>query len=134
ILLALERARTVATKRYRAEVRALAVALASSRSLVDVSPELEASIARDERELPEYAAEIGALNEREPYRRKLSFMWRRLGDDGYSSADELREDLATIGRSLEGHRGGRIAAGRLAALERRVELFGFQLAKLDVRL
>ena len=30
--------------------------------------------------------------------------------------------------------GARIAAGRLAALERRVELFGFHLAKLDVRL
>ena len=39
-----------------------------------------------------------------------------------------------IRRSLEAHAGGRVAAGRLAALERRVELFGFHLAKLDVRL
>ena len=43
--------------------------------------ELDASIARDERELPSYAAEIGDANDDEPYRRKLSFMWRRLGDD-----------------------------------------------------
>ena len=39
-----------------------------------------------------------------------------------------------IRRSLEAHGGARVAAGRLAALERRVELFGFHLAKLDVRL
>jgi phosphoenolpyruvate carboxylase len=61
-------------------------------------------------------------------------MWARLGSNGYRTADELLADLGVIRRSLEAHRGGRIAAGRLAALERRVELFGFQLAKLDVRL
>ena len=33
---------------------------------------------------PSYAAEIGARNELEPYRRKLSFMWWRLGNDGYA--------------------------------------------------
>src|SRR5205085_3070804 len=53
---ALERARAVALGRYRDEVRSLAVALAMHRSLVDVSPDLEASIERDEAELPEYAA------------------------------------------------------------------------------
>src|SRR3954468_65584 len=65
---ALDRARALALGRYRAEVRALAVELASARSLVQVSPELEASIARDEGELPYYAEEIGARNELEPYR------------------------------------------------------------------
>ena len=49
-LLALERARESALARYRADVRRLAIAIASSRSLVDVSPELVESIARDERE------------------------------------------------------------------------------------
>jgi phosphoenolpyruvate carboxylase len=39
-----------------------------------------------------------------------------------------------LARSLTSHRGTRIAAGRLAALRRRVEIFGFHLAKLDVRL
>ena len=39
-----------------------------------------------------------------------------------------------IRRSLEANRGHRMAGGALAALERRVELFGFHLAKLDVRL
>src|SRR5262249_41692820 len=63
---------------------------------------------------------------------KLSFVWRRLGEDGYESADALLEDLAVIRRSLEANRGGRVAA-RIAALERMVELFGFDVANLDVR-
>jgi len=131
---ALERARRLAFERYRAEVRALAVELASARSLVSVSAELEASLARDESELPDYAAEIGARNELEPYRRKLSFMWWRLGNDGYGHADELLADLRTIRASLGEHVGRRIADGRVARLERMVELFGFHVAALDLRL
>ena len=134
IALALERGREIALLRYRIEVRELAAMIASSRSLVEISPELEESIARDERELTEYTALIGARNEREPYRRKLSFIWWRLGHDGYDGPAELLADLAIVSRSLEANAGGRIAHGRLAAFERRVELFGFHLAKLDVRL
>jgi phosphoenolpyruvate carboxylase len=131
---ALARARTLALERYRTEVRTLAVEVASARSLVRVSDELEESIARDEGELPSYAAEIGSRNELEPYRRKLSFMWWRLGNDGYADASELLADLSVIRRSLVAHGGRRIADGRIARLERMVEIFGFQLAKLDVRL
>src|SRR5579862_5472036 len=131
---ALARARTTALTRFRDDVRRLAVELASHRSLVEVSEELERSIARDEAELPAYAAEIGAQNEREPYRRKLSFIWWRLANDLYGGATDLVEDLAVIRRSLLAHGGTRIADGRLARLERAVEIFGFHLASLDVRL
>ncbi len=91
-------------------------------------------LSRDEAELPGYAAEIGARNELEPYRRKLSFMWWRLGNDGYRSADELLADLRTVRASLAANRGARIADGRVARLERMVEIFGFHVATLDVRL
>jgi phosphoenolpyruvate carboxylase len=131
---ALSRARALALERYRAEVRTLAVEIASARSLVRVSDELEAAIARDESELPSYAAEIGSRNELEPYRRKLSFMWWRLGHDGYAGPEALLADLAVIRRSLTAHGGRRVAHGRIARLERMVEIFGFHLAKLDVRL
>lgn len=131
---ALTRARTLALERYRAEVRTLAVEVASARSLVRVSDELEGSIARDESELPSYAAEIGSRNDLEPYRRKLSFMWWRLGNGGYEGPDALLADLAVIRRSLTAHGGRRVAQGRIARLERMVEIFGFHLAKLDVRL
>jgi phosphoenolpyruvate carboxylase len=130
---ALERARTLLRERYRAEVRALAAATGVSSRIVPVDGELTDSIARDERDLPEYAAEIGDQNLDEPYRRKLSFMWRRLAADGYESADRFGEDLALLDRSLRANRGARIADGPLASLRRRVELFGLHLAKLDVR-
>ena len=131
---ALARARELALGRYRSEVRALAVEIAASRSLVAVSEELDSSLEREERELPAYAAEVGARNELEPYRRKLSFMWWRLGNDGYRDAGELLEDLRLIRRSLAAHGGARVANGRVARLERMVEIFGFHVAKLDLRL
>ena len=96
--------------------------------------ELEASLVRDERELPDYAAEIGARNDLEPYRRKLSFMWWRLGNDGYRHpARAARRPTRDSARALRAHGGARIADGRVARLERMVEVFGFHVAKLDVR-
>jgi phosphoenolpyruvate carboxylase len=140
IAAALERARKLALQRYRAEVRQLAEFVGVASSLVPVLPELTSSIARDEQELADYAAEIGAQNEGEPYRRKLSFVWQRLGetladgDAGYGSPADLLADLDLIDLSLRANRGGRIADGRLAELRTRVQIFGFHLAKLDVRL
>jgi phosphoenolpyruvate carboxylase len=131
---ALERSRSLVLGRYREEVRALAASLGVASSLTPVSDELLESIARDERELSGYSTEIGAQNEGEPYRRKLSFVWWRLGNDGYRSPAELAADLDVVDRSLRAHRGARIADGRLADLRRRVETFGFHLAKLDLRL
>ena len=131
---ALDEARRVALHRYRDEVRALAVEIASTRSLVRVSGSLEESLRRDEGELPEYAAEIGARNELEPYRRKLSFMWWRLDNDRYESPAELLDDIRTIRASLAANGGRRVADGRVARLESMVEIFGFHIAKLDLRL
>ena len=130
---ALDRARALVLERYRSEVRALAAALGLSSSLTGISDELSESIARDERELADYAAAIATQNEGEPYRRKLSFVWWRLGNDAYASPQALLDDLDVIDRSLRANRGSRIADGRLADLRTRVEVFGFHLAKLDVR-
>jgi phosphoenolpyruvate carboxylase len=131
---ALDHGRALALDRYRTEVRALAVEIASARSLVAISDELEASLAADAEELPFYAEEIGARNELEPYRRKLSFMWWRLGNDGYPDAERLLADVRLIRDSLRAHGGRRVADGRVARLERMIEIFGFHVAKLDVRL
>jgi phosphoenolpyruvate carboxylase len=131
---ALVRGRELALTRYRAEVRALAVEIAAARSLVSVSPALDESLQRDEVELSTYAVEIGARNQLEPYRRKLSFMWWRLGNDGYSSASELIDDLQLIRSSLSANGGARIAKGRVARLAGMVEIFGFHMSRLDIRL
>jgi phosphoenolpyruvate carboxylase len=131
---ALEQARSVALERYRSEVRALAEELASHRSLATVSDELDESLHRDELELADYTAQIGSQNELEPYRRKLSFVWWRLGNDGYGNANALLDDLRVVRDSLRANGGARIADGRIARLVRSVEVFGFHLATLDVRL
>jgi phosphoenolpyruvate carboxylase len=138
---ALARARELALTTHAAEVRELAQALGISSRLVEPSDALLASIARDEQELPAYAAELEDRNLDEPYRRKLSFVWRRLRNGlepgagpGYAAAADFAADLEVIDASLRANRAARVADGRLAALRRRVELFGFHLAKLDVRL
>jgi phosphoenolpyruvate carboxylase len=125
-----DRACELLLRRYRADVRALAAELGVSSRLTSVSDELLESIARDERDLPQYTEEIGDQNLDEPYRRKLSFVWRRLQDGSY---DDLAADLDVVDRSLRANRGARIADGSLAALRRRVELFGFDLADVEVR-
>jgi phosphoenolpyruvate carboxylase len=130
---ALERARTLLRLRYRDEVRQLAASIGVSSLLQPVDPELQESIERDELEMPAYASEIGDQNIDEPYRRKLSFMWRRLDADAYESVADFAADLELLDRSLRAHRGARIADGALASLRRRVEIFGLHLAKLDVR-
>jgi phosphoenolpyruvate carboxylase len=127
------RARELLRLRYRGDVRALAQEIGVSSRLVPVSDELRESIVRDERELSDYAESIGDQNVDEPYRRKLSFVWYRLDADLYETAAELLADLDVLDRSLRANRGARIADGRLAALRRRVELFGFTLAELEVR-
>jgi phosphoenolpyruvate carboxylase len=131
ILAALERARESVLARYRDDVRDLSVALSSSRTLVDVSPELEESITRDARECTGYRNDRVWMMSTESYRQKLSYVWWRLENEGYASPEAFAADLAVIRRSLEANRGGRVADGPVAALERRVELFGFHVADLD---
>lgn len=124
---------------YRERVRALARDLSQSTRLTTVSPELTASIQRDEEELADYAESLNAGTAEEPYRRKLSFIWQRLGatlDNGagaYPSVDQLSADLNLLDVSLQGHHGRAVADGDLAQLRRQVRAFGFVGARLDVR-
>ena len=124
---------------YRDRVRALARDLSQSTRLTSVSPELTASIQRDETELEEYAATLNPGTREEPYRRKLSFIWRRLGAAldqeaaAYRSADQLAADLDLLDASLRDHGDRAIADGDLLRLRRQVQVFGFIGARLDVR-
>ena len=124
---------------YRDRVRALARDLSQSTRLTSVSSQLTDSIQRDETDLDDYAATLNPGTREEPYRRKLSFIWRRLTtalDDergGYRSADELATDLDLLDASLRGHGDRAIADADLLRLRRQVRAFGFIGARLDVR-
>jgi phosphoenolpyruvate carboxylase len=125
--------------RYRERVRELARDLSQSTRLTQVSGELTASIARDERELEAYADTLSPGTQDEPYRRKLSFIWRRLGvtlegePGAYASVDDMAADLDLLDASLRHNGGAAVADGDLLRLRRQVRVFGFIGARLDVR-
>src|SRR5438477_3220995 len=124
---------------YRERIRMLARDLSHSTSLTAISPKLDASLQADESELAEYAESLNPGTRDEPYRRKLSFIWQRLGatlegkPGAFQSADQLLADLDLLDASLRGHHGRAVAAGDLLRLRRQVRAFGFIGARLDVR-
>ena len=134
------------------EVRRLGAYLSQSTRRVGVSQELLDSLARDRAAHPERADALEARTRDEPYRRKLRWIeagleathdalivsrgtgereTRRLF--GYQGPEGLLEDLGVVERSLAANAGGHAGLRHVRALVRRVQVFGFHLAKLDVR-
>lgn len=117
--------------------------LSSSAKIVPVSSELIESIKRDKKLIPE---EMDIKNPLEFYRIKLEYIHKKLvntffanenrdSNRGYyySHKEELLDDLYLIDKSLRENRGEHLAESGLKKLVRQVELFGFHLAKLDIR-
>ena len=119
---AVERGSAVVRELLRRDVRELAASWGMSTTLVDADPEVAAV------DLPDSA------NPTEPYRRRLTSIWERLGADGYASTADLERELDLIESSLRAHGGARVADGGLAALRRRLEVFGLTGPSLDLRL
>jgi phosphoenolpyruvate carboxylase len=119
---AVERGAALVRELLRRDVRRLAASWGMSTTLV------EADAALADVDLP------ADRNPTEPYRRRLTSIWERLGSDAYSSRDELRAELDLVEGSLRAHRGERIADGGLAGLRRRLELFGLTGPSLDLRI
>ena len=124
--------------------------LSQSTRCTRASDELVASTLRDRDSFPELAASVGPRTHLEPYRRKLrwmearlartrdAFVRARIGEHtnfagGYRTARELIDDLAVIERSLVANKGAYAGLRDVRALARQVEVFGFHLACLDVR-
>jgi len=131
--------RETALSQYIPAVRTLSDRLSQSRHYVGISEELERSLATDAERFPEVAAEAAGRSPTEPYRRKCEFIWERLrrtqssGEGGYPNAGEFVADLETIQRSLETNRSHFAARRALAPLIVQARLFGFHLARLDIR-
>jgi phosphoenolpyruvate carboxylase len=128
--------RTTALRLLRARVERLAEQYSQAEERLFVSPALEASLEAEEAEMPEVAARRPG-NEREPFRRKLSFMVARLDGalrglpHGYRDSAALERDLELLRESSSSRR---VADGALARMLCQVRTFGFHLAALDVRL
>ena len=138
---ALDLQRELILNRHISAARFLADHMSQSRELTGVTEELLASVERDENLMPEVAEQQLGDDPNETYRRKLLLVAARLraarDDPGspasYSGVAEFLDDLLLIRRSLYEHGGVRVADGDLRDCIRQAEVFGFHLAKLDVR-
>ncbi|TMC96495.1 MAG: phosphoenolpyruvate carboxylase, partial [Chloroflexi bacterium] len=130
-----QRARVI--EHYRSSIQALAQEYSQSLNLSSITRQLQDSLRRDAAQMPDYDRELRDQTALEPYRRKLSFMWKRLGTEdasiAYRSAEEVLADLLLIQDSLLADGEQQVAQGQLATLIRQVQVFGFHFAALDVR-
>lgn len=139
-------------REYLRRTDALADRLTQSAAYIDLDPKFAARLAADDRI---YAAAVfGEFTERlqrEPYRRKLAYIRFRLqarldwtqmrlagGEapcpaEAYPNAAAFEGDLAALRQALRHDGDARLADGQLLDLERLVGVFGFHLARLDVR-
>ena len=144
--LRLQQARVI--EHYRSSIEALATEYSQSLKHCSITRELEQSIAYDVSCMPDYDRELGPQTAQEPYRRKLSFMWKRLGatlsahegnsqgtvvSRSYSRSSELLADLELVRESLLADGEQDVTQAELATLIRQVQVFGFHFAALDVR-
>ncbi|MGO8998196.1 MAG: phosphoenolpyruvate carboxylase [Polyangiaceae bacterium] len=132
------------------QIDRLGARLSQSWRRTGVSRELLDSLRRDYALHPILAESLEPRPTDEPYRQKLRWAGARLAATreafvraragaptefgvGYASADELHEDLALLERSLLAHGGAHAGLADVRGVLRQVEVFGFHLAQLDVR-
>jgi phosphoenolpyruvate carboxylase len=124
---------------YRREVRRLARLLSQTLGRIEIGPALAEQLEDYDREMTDVAGRIPPRYADMPYRRMLRFIDHRLGetlaDDvlAYATPEELLADLDRIAASLRSHKGERAGLFPLDRLRRRVDIFGFHLAALDLR-
>jgi phosphoenolpyruvate carboxylase len=135
---------------HHGEVDRLGARLSQSWRRSGVSRELLDSLRHDYALHPLLAATLEPRPSDEPYRQKLRWIGARLTATrdafvrarkggptdfgvGYTQPRELLEDLAMIERSLAESNGTHAGRAEVRAVMRQVEVFGFHLAKLDVR-
>src|SRR4051794_27362446 len=130
--------RRTAVRMLRDRVRSLARRYSHADRRVVVTPALEASLERDEHELPSAPVLRRTHRKWEPLRAKLGFVEHRLEntlrpqgrEPGYADPEALRRDLALVRECLGSEH---VAGGAIRRLMWQVDVFGFHLASLDVR-
>src|SRR5215204_2926798 len=133
--------REIIIERHLDSVMWLADHMSQSAGIIPVSEDLRRSVGRDEGLIPGLVGRYREVDPNEVYRRKLLLMSERLrlalGQPGapsaYSGVSEFLADLFMIRDSLLQNGGVRVAEGGLRDLIRQAEVFGFHLAKLDIR-
>jgi phosphoenolpyruvate carboxylase len=131
--------RRVALAFLERRVGRLAERVSVSSLVTGPAPLLEPALQAGAERFPQLADELTRRNPGEPYRRFFALVRERLRAtragrrEGYADAAELLADLRTAERALRAQRADRIAAGDLHDVIREAEVFGFHLARLDIR-
>jgi len=133
----------------------LSARLSSSDRWAGVSEPLTLSMEEDAKHFPSLAQEMKRRSPREPYRHKCGYISEKLRltldynnrfpahwktglekpprGAWYATPADLLKDLTLISESLVQNRGEVLARGFLEDVIRRVEVFGFNMAAMDVR-
>lgn len=139
-------------REYLRRVDSLAERLTQSSEYIRLPPAFAASLTDDDRLYAEAAFGTRPhILAREPYRRKLAYIRHRIAarlgwteakmagagaerpEDAYSDACKLRDDLALLRDALRFDGERHLADGPVLDLVRLAEIFGFHLARLDIR-
>jgi phosphoenolpyruvate carboxylase len=124
---------------YLHEVRKLNRLLSQTEGRVGISDALKDRIQAERTRCPEVADTIPPRHAEMPYRVFLYFVEARLratladGDLAYPNAEAFWSDLQLIVESLQQHQGHQAGLFPVRRLCRRVDMFGFHLAALDLR-
>jgi phosphoenolpyruvate carboxylase len=120
-------------------VERLAERVSVSSLVTARAPRLDPALEAGAQRFPEVAKDLERRNPEEPYRRFFAMARERLcatrdgRPEGYGEAAELLADLRLAERALREQRADWIAGGDLHDVIRQVEVFGFHIARLDVR-
>ena len=110
-----------------------------SQQFIDVTRRLQDSLEADKERMPDLAEELDRYENHEVYRKKFSFIHRRLTlvlisvPGAYTKSAEFIDDLQLVQESLLKHKGQWTAHGDLQRLIIQAQTFGFHLAGLDFR-
>ena len=137
VLATLSEQRRQVLANYRREVKQLSSLLSQTVGRSDFSAEV---LERARSRLEQQAISVPARHHEMPYRVLLAAIHQRLMDtesdagQGYASPQALLDDLALMADSLAAHRGQHAGWFQVRRLMRRVDVFGFHLARMDLRI
>jgi phosphoenolpyruvate carboxylase len=147
--------RARALQRQIAAIEELSRRFGQSSRQIGISGELQRSLEADAQRFPEVAGLLEHRNPYEPYRQKCTYIREKLlrslehtqrhapdwGGSGslpaagtfYFRRADLLDELRVIERSLRANAGAAVADGALRDMIRQVEVFGLNMATLDIR-
>jgi phosphoenolpyruvate carboxylase len=132
--------RSVILRRYMTDVQRLADHLSHSIHWVEPGSQFSEALDRDAEAFPQLAERLRTRNVYEPFRQKLQYVVAKLratmetpnDPRAYKSSDEFRNEITFIYDTMQAA-GCQASLRGLQRLANTIDIFGFHLAKLDLR-